>query len=450
MRIPACKFPLSLLLLASALPTACSRSHDEPNGSQPDQAQALVQVEAVESPVTAQALISQSVLRCEDPGQCPAAVGMFLAADRPGGFLPDSDSVAACTAVLVGKDLALTNSHCIPSAVKLAPSLCPERIRIVLPQAGGQEEETLSCAELLGFSERATPMSPDLALLRLERKTGRAPLPVDRSGVRDGSVLRSFKVNPKLRSRTGTLVSEPCRSVAGSYRMPIYRGEADPIVVLGDCTALPGNSGGALVSQEGKLAALMQAELPLSERARVDWSQNLEGESTFAPLALGTSLRCLSADPEKSWAWNPSCTTVFPESVAQARPRLSQFLGTEPLESEIGSLLVPFLSQSSFFRWERVALETGALRRQETIQPKCLLEGEGESDLDLLLPKLEIGLKLNRYLQMTGVRASLSGFDTVPYHLSFERGFLSRLDGAGEPLKLEFCQPDQEPGDPPR
>lgn len=448
-----------LLALIVLLP-GCAKQKPAPAAppASPNQAAPLVKVEEVASFTDAMQVVATTSLDCED-GSCPLQVGLFLAADKAGGFSPGSDSVAACTAVLVGEDLALTNSHCIPSAVKLLPDLCAERVRIVLPESAGYPEESLACAALLGHSERATNVSPDLALIRLERKSARPAALLRRDGMANGARLRSVKVNPDLKNLRGSVKSETCVSVASSYRMPIYTGPSSPALVLGDCTALPGNSGSPFFDSDGRVAGLMQAALPISENSRREWGEHLESKETpIAPLALGTSLLCLGAEPP-AWSWNPACATVTEEDVARARPRIRQLLGSEGLEESTRAILAPYHAQTRLLRLERNVLETRPLRRKEGLVPACLAPAAlwtadfsapngaplpESAEIELELPFFSLELRFNRFLQPLPAVALITGSTRAKYAFSPRRAAeegalqLSPADN-GEPITLPAC-----------
>ncbi len=432
------------LLLPALLALSCAR--EKPPSHSPtsiNQSVPLVQVEKIGSYKEAVELIRATTLECAS-SECPPSVGLFLAADKAGGFAPDSDSVAACTAVLVGEDLALTNSHCIPSAVKLLPDLCSERIRITFPATAHSAEESFACSALLGHSERATSTSPDLALLKLEKKTSRPYPALNRSGVANSTPLLSVKVNPHLKNKTGTIVSEYCVSAAGSYRMPIYRDESSPSLVMGDCTAIPGNSGSPLFDKTGNLTGLMQAALPISENSFAEWSKLLEkSEESITSLALATSLICYQGTLP-AWEWNTLCATVTEEDVARARPRIRQFLSDVGLETRTEATLKRFRDQSPLLQLERIARETRTLRRKETLAPHCMtppsswttsfLDSDGklleQAELSLDLPEISLELRFNRFLQLTSPAAQLSG--------SAQKKFLFSPRAAAERGELEL------------
>lgn len=439
-----------IILLSALLGAGCAREKPAPApaASSPNGASNLVKVEEVSSFRRAMQVVSESTLECRDLAACPAHVGLFLAADKAGGFSAGSDAVAACTAVLVGEDLALTNSHCIPSAVKLLPDLCAERVRLVLPAAGGHPEESLACSALLGHSERPTSMSPDLALLRLERKTKRSVPSLNRAGTPNAAALLSAKVDPDLKRLRGVLRTETCEAAAGSYRMPIYRDASSPALVLGDCTSVPGNSGSPLFSADGSLVGLLQASLPISEASRLAWGEHLENkEAGFAPLALGTSLVCLASAPP-AWHWNPACAPVTEEDVALARPRIRQLLPALAPAAE--ALLAPFRAQTPLLAWQRTPVETRPLRHREALLPSCLAsppQGDSlpeSSELELRLPQLTLELRFNRFLQPAAPSARLTGTETRKYTYSPRKAAEEKKlelvpQHKGDTIHLEAC-----------
>jgi len=455
------KYKLFSIGVGVSLCSSCAREEAiaPASSSSASQASHLLKVEPVGSFREALQIVESTSLRCASLSECPAFVGMLLAADKPGGFDANSNSVGACTATLVGEDLALTNSHCIPSAVKLLPDLCPERIRIVLPGTDSQPAESVACAGVIRVTEPASAISPDLALLRLAGRSKRPVPPLSREGVSDSTALKSFKVNPNLKQLSGELRNELCVSAAHSYRMPIYKNASSPALVLGDCTSVSGNSGGPLLNEKGELVALLQAALPISLSAQKEWLAHLEGETSFASLALGTSLVCLSADLP-AWAWNSECIGVSEQDVLLSRPRIREQLGS--VEMDVARLLAPYHAQTKLLRWERTAKETRALRRQESLLPLCVnapshweddfrASPKGEAlaaaaEIPLAFPILFLELRFNRFLQPLPPRAVLASEEKRKYIFSPRKTFsegilvLSPIDQRDEPLTMNACQ----------
>ncbi|RZA00189.1 MAG: trypsin-like serine protease, partial [Proteobacteria bacterium] len=171
---------LFLLLLPFTLLSACSKEAEDPNPPI-----SLVREVPAASLSDALKLREDARLKCQDPAHCPANVGLFLAT-KP-------DGVLSCTGFLVEEDVVATNSHCFPNAIKELSDLCAERVSITFAASGGRPEEKFSCAEFLGASARPNALSPDLALFRLAKKTGRAPFPIDRSGVAPEAAYEALK-----------------------------------------------------------------------------------------------------------------------------------------------------------------------------------------------------------------------------------------------------------------
>lgn len=382
-------FAISLLLLSFL---GCSKQRDD------SPAQSLVRTIHVLNEGEANALAKTARVRCADGNNCPSAVGMLTA--------QQGADIFTCTAFLVGEDLVATNSHCIPSAVKLMPDLCAERVKLELPPSGEFQTESLSCKTLLTASERPNDFSPDLALLRLSKSTKRAPFLVNGEGVIPGESYTAYKVNPvrgQLNTPSGEIVKDTCEAVGNTYLFPLYRSESDSIFVGGGCVSVPGNSGSPLLNKQGNAVGLIQAALNLSEAQNEAWLPYLKpGESEFGKMALGTSLRCISLDGRI----DPSCVPLHQEDIE--RPKLSDLLESAELQAETGKLLAPYLRQIADFSWERTVIEKHTLDRIETLQPQCILNSGGTDPAlsEATLPVFSIRMSFNRYLQPSA-RATL-------------------------------------------
>lgn len=418
-----------LFLLCVLGLSACSKSEEE--------AVSLVREIPVSDSTQAMALTSEAKLLCQDPANCPANVGLYLA--------QAGESVLSCTSFLIAPDLVVTNSHCLPSAVKSLPDLCADRIQILFPASGEKPEERIACKELLVASARPNAISPDLALIRLEKKTDRAPIPVSRDGINSTQTHRAFKINPGS-GASGTLVAQDCTPATNSYRFPLFKLATDPIFLVGDCPSQPGNSGAPLLNPEGKVVGLFQADLALNENQRKAWSPHLLPGEIFSPLALGTNLGCLGADLK----WNSACAPIDEEEIV--RPRIADF------DAAFAKAL-PELP-SSPFSWERIPGKTLTLEREETLAPVCILpadewigefslgkdEGfEQETSIELELPLLKAKVFFNRYMQ-TSAKLEVTGFEKRQFGLEPQKFWDNKLslvtDGA-DTKELQACPTEE-------
>lgn len=376
--------PRLLIILGCALLAACAKNR-EPDSP----ANSLVRIFHAASAIEAETLAKNNTIHCAASSNCPASVGQFTG--------QQGKDVAACTAFLIGDDLAVTNSHCIPSSVKLSPALCADRIRITFPATGGFREESIACKTLEAQSDRPNDISPDLALIRLARGTGRPAFQVH-GGVTPGEAFTAYKVNPSRPEPNrllGELVAETCPAVANTYLFPLYRDAMDSVFAAG-CSSVPGNSGSPVVGENG-VVGLLQAALQLNEAQRTAWLPYLDkSERGFAPLALGTSMRCLDARNGKV---DPSCVPHELDEIE--RPRLEAFLQSEAWNAEMNALLRPYLEQSSDFALHREIITKSSLERTETLTPRCILPSTGSDPAVSTerLPVFTIKLAFNRYLQ---------------------------------------------------
>lgn len=400
------RLPLCLLLLALV---GCSKEKDE---SPPPLS--LVREIPAASLVEAESLAEAARLRCENSAECPANIGLFVAT-KP-------DGVLTCTAFLVEEDVVATNSHCFPNVVKQLGDLCAERVSLVLPASGGKSEATFACKEYLGSSERPNALSPDIALFRLQKKTGRAPLPLNRNGVAPAASFQAYKVNPGP-GASGTLVHQSCLAVDRSYRFPLYERASDPIFTVGDCRSVPGNSGSPLLNAQGEAVGIFQTDLTVtSESARKVWGPHLLPGEDFAPLALGTSLRCLRSTERFDLA--ADCAPVDDQLLP--KPRIEDLLPS--LDTKRAALLSEARAHlPKALRWEFRELKNQALVREETLIPSCFEPtGDWLGDFELIenpgryleevvlpgdLPVFQSKIRFNRYMQVSAESTLLKSDD---------------------------------------
>jgi hypothetical protein len=413
------RHPLSIFFLL--LLFSCSKGREE-------SAHSLVREIQAGSPELAVSMAAEAGLSCANAESCPANVGLLLATT--------GSSVLSCTSFLVAEDLLVTNSHCLPSAVKLLPDLCPERIQLVLPAAGGHAEERFSCKELLGASERPNAVSPDLALIRLE-KTGREPFVVSRAGLAPGLHL-AYKINPGS-GASGTLITQECIPAPDSYRFPLFRLPRDPVFVVGDCPSEAGNSGAPLVNSRGEAVGAFQAALPLSPLQRQAWEPHLLPGEEFAPLALGTNLACLG---EGGWSWDGACAPIDDETIQ--RPRISDFMpALRPTMEELGASL----SKVSF-HWELEPVRVRTLEREDSFRPSCFIELPAAQALSLELPLIQSRILFNRYMQLTAESRRTGSRQQTFFLQPLANGSLSVMPEGESARELSPCSAPVEQAPP--
>lgn len=197
-------------------------------------------------------LASRVHLRCVD-ARCPEGVGMLVR--------PEGEELQRCTATLVGPDLALTASHCLPPAARHPGASC-RGTWLTFAAAEGHPAEWAACRGVL----EARPvrdeevMRTDVALLRLARRVDREPLAVSfvPFGQRPEVVVGVVAVSPHpIYPSQHELSTRLCRIATRESAVAAYGEEAARVGWLIECPSQPGNSGSPVVDARGRVRAVL-------------------------------------------------------------------------------------------------------------------------------------------------------------------------------------------------
>lgn len=312
-------------------------------------------------------IAKEAKLLCPIDAPCHPSVALYIATKESG--------VVTCTSTLVGEDLMLTNSHCIPKEVKTSPENCSKSIHFIFPSTSlGLEEESVKCKELIGFTEIPKIISPDFSLIRLEKKMARMPIHVNQNGIPLGKTLTIYKIDPlKDRAASGRMVRTSCTTAENSILLPMFQKSEDPLLAIGGCAeSIPGNSGSPILDQEGKLAAIMQGALsPKDDAARKLIANQMDANDKIAYFSLATNANCLGKDFIKSWQINPNCANL--ENLPSSNFNGLKLFPREDSEEKISKLISPYLNKLPGLplQWNRVAEKNTQLLREVTLVPNC-------------------------------------------------------------------------------
>lgn len=284
---------------------------------------------------------------CMDRRDCHGGVAMI-------GLVEDARESAYCSAFLVGPDQLVTAAHCVPDVVQRGVAHCANAMRIHFPAWGGGPAVEAVCAEIVHTSpllDRAL-MAIDYAVVRLARPVERPFFALSRAGVPDHAASSLWVVDPpdEELGTPGLLVRKRCRAAQGTIDFPPFDRDDAAVVMLRDCGARGGNSGGAVVDARGVVRAVLigtgrtsPGHLPGAEDALaslVDWNGSMAFATNLA--AIPDPRRARSAgDASRAWlegtlvvALERRITPVF---VATSRAKLRAAAEARLAEWEISA-----------------------------------------------------------------------------------------------------------------
>ncbi len=244
-------------------------------------------------------LIKEGGVVCTEGQVCPSSVGMVAT--------PSPQGVGLCTGFLLGSDLLVTSSSCIPSDLKnglnarversLVP--CSGRLTVFFPADSTTQlpAESRGCSEILGVTEE------DVAFVRLSSSLGRKPYPISFEGLAEGLKIQMPYLTPlsEVKVLAELRVSE-CISIQGSLVLPSFDHPLRSQVVVAGCPAGNAASGAPLLDQGGNIRAVVRS--PYRHEALI--------QSTFKALLGETEVA------EFTQAANWACQQ-FPASLPQRR-----------------------------------------------------------------------------------------------------------------------------------
>jgi len=167
-----------------------------------------------------------------------------------------------CTAALIGPRTAVTAGHCV--AWELANGGRCDGLWLGFAQSDGRPAEWLEC-ERIESASRPSPslLSPDYAVLKLNRDASRPAIPIGERDVPSGEVVRVLSVTAdrfyddvhQVRSR---------RCIVDNNDRLVSSGEVPSasIRVLSSCPIRQGSSGAPVLDVRGRLRGLVHAAGP--------------------------------------------------------------------------------------------------------------------------------------------------------------------------------------------
>jgi hypothetical protein len=169
-----------------------------------------------------------------------------------------------CTATLIAPDRVLTAGHCLPPDTRAVGDRCAG-VSVAFGATAGQPAEHRRCVRVIvatGVDNPAT-LTPDYAVVLLDRPSERPVLAVDPAPLAPGEVVTIFAAAPE-RDHEGHLAlrARRCRVEGPGEAVEALGARARDVAWLALCPIRPGNSGAPVVDDEGRVRGLVHGGSP--------------------------------------------------------------------------------------------------------------------------------------------------------------------------------------------
>lgn len=193
-------------------------------------------------------------IECAVDDACDASVALLVGLSAP-------SEPMRCTAALVGPRTAVTAGHCV--AWELAIGHACQGVWLGFAANGSRPSQWVGCRRIAMVHSDGTLLSPDYAILELDRTPDREPIPLGRGEVRSGEVVRMVSVTAdRFYDNVHEVRSRRC--VVGDNRQlgPWSPLAPSSIRVLSSCPIRQGSSGAPVLDAEGRMRGLVHAGGP--------------------------------------------------------------------------------------------------------------------------------------------------------------------------------------------
>ncbi len=375
-------------------------------------------------------LFDAATASCKSNDQCPTSVGLltfWVSGEH-------ASSAGMCTSFLIAKDLALTNSHCIPDEMRNKSQRPTEQMKIVFPAVGSLPETSVGVDNIISFTDLtgAIGKNPDYAVLKLQQEMNdRDILKMSHDGLPDDFSFRIFSITPTSdHAVIGELEIKECKTMMDSGVQPSYLNKFSPVVSFTECGIRHGNSGSPMIDSKGMVRGIIQAGVDQDSLELI--AKKLEID-TLKPLNLGTNSACMKIDGI-SKPVDSACNEKTPQldlgdgikQLKQNADKDERFIKslTESLRQKIDTWENTSLKPP--VEWVPAVLGGGDELFTFPI-PECFTRPPPRISYALLVPRWKLIMSLDSSLRLTATvnpsvddtQANVSfGFTSLQYHFS--------------------------------
>ncbi len=378
-------------------------------------------------------------LSCKN-GQCHPSVGLLSMVSLG----EDGWAAEQCTASLIGPDLLVTNSHCIPEDLSEPGSACDGRMWISFgadPEHPNYDHQ-IGCAKVLFQNKTLGFNGSDYAYIQLQHASNRPTLRPSRAGFAASRDYSLHKVNPKRMPGgvAGEMEKVTCRTMYDSAIFPAPLNAKSPTMLFTDCSVIPGNSGAPIFAEDGSVRGVIYAFLKKPEMFGIlhKNGSRVPSPEEMAALNVGSNFACLNGPGDTSGASVPRACPG-PSSFAAAKQENDAKI-LAPLHDRAQKILATKQKgkmEIAAFRWGLQISDSDESGNLAFGVPACVRVSEAHDLLgvtrDIHRPVFFLKVNYDKYLRALDRALVWAGFADAKEELNVRQ--------AGSVYRLEISDP---------
>lgn len=194
-------------------------------------------------------------IECPVGEACDEAVALLVGLSAP-------SEPMRCTAALISPTIAVTAGHCV--AWELAVGRSCGDVWLGFAAQEGRRSEWVGCRRIASVTtSSSTLLSPDYAVLELERAVSRRPIPVGTGQIASGDLVRIVSVTAdRFYDDLHEVRSRRCVVVDNRRLQPWSPPAPSSIRVLSSCPVRQGSSGSPVLDEHGRIRGLIHGGGP--------------------------------------------------------------------------------------------------------------------------------------------------------------------------------------------